>query len=90
MIFPKAILAVIPDSSCEQALAICMGRLISVPDTGLLFWFLNLSCERTTFVSVASMYASHAVGRGFAPRLGHTKEYHKDMETLSSKSRNLA
>ena len=42
------------------------------------FKFLNLY-----ICLVVSMSASHAVGLGFAPRPGHTKDHHKKVQTSS-------
>ena len=32
---------------------------------------------------IHSMSASHAIGHGFAPPLGHTKDHHKMVQTAS-------
>ena len=42
-----------------------------------MFKFVIALCSRRVTL-VVSMSASHAVGRGFAPQPGHTKDHHKN------------
>ena len=50
-----------------------------MPNDSLLYSFVRPRLDGL----VVSMSASHAVGCGFASRMGHTKDHHKMVQTVS-------